>query len=104
MDEESLFLNLRTFDSFCHTCAQFVTLNRKIILTVVTEHGLHQLGLDKNMCLKYVTDVHTNPGRLNCVTCSTQRNQRIMRITFVLVVCVTKFSADNFMIPRSYKA
>jgi len=82
MDEESLFATLRTFDSFCNTCAQFVTLNSKILLTVVTQDGLQQSGLDKNMSPQYVTDVHTNPGLLNRVTCNTHTTQQGSKLTF----------------------
>lgn len=39
MDKESIVVTLRTFDPFCNTCAQFVTVNSKILLTVVIEHG-----------------------------------------------------------------
>ena len=42
---ESLFMTLRTFDSFC---SNFVTLNSSIRLTVVTVYGLNQSGLDNN--------------------------------------------------------
>jgi len=55
-----------------------VTLNCKIILASVTEHGKQQLGLDKNMWPQYVTDVHTNPGWLNCVTCNTCTTQPVL--------------------------
>ena len=48
-EEESLFMTLRTFDSFCRSCSNFVTLNSNYIpLTVVTAHGLNQLDLDNN--------------------------------------------------------
>ena len=42
--EESLFMTLRTFDSFCSSCPNFATLNSSIILTVVTVYGLNQSG------------------------------------------------------------
>ena len=35
-EEENLFMTLRTFDSFCSSCSNFVTLNSSIPLTVVT--------------------------------------------------------------------
>ena len=44
-EEESLFMTLRTFDSFCSSWSNFVTLNTYILLTVVTAYGLSQLGL-----------------------------------------------------------
>jgi len=47
-EEESLFMTLRTFDSFCRSCSSSVTLNSSILLIVVTAYGLNQLGLDKN--------------------------------------------------------
>ena len=34
-EEESLFTTLRTFDSSCSSCSNFVTLNSNILLTVV---------------------------------------------------------------------
>ena len=44
-EEESLFMTLRTFDSFCRSCSSSVTLNSGIPLTVVTAYRLNQLGL-----------------------------------------------------------
>ena len=38
-EEESLFMTLRTFDSFCRSCSNFVTLNSSILLKVVTAYG-----------------------------------------------------------------
>ena len=61
-EEESLFMTLRIFDSFCSSCSNFVTLNSSILLTVVTAYGLNQLGLDNNMWPLFVTEMHTNPG------------------------------------------
>ena len=75
-EEESLFMTLRTFESFSSSCSNFVTLKSSILLTVVTAYGLNQLGLDNNMwpllLLKYM---HTNPGRLNCANCNTQTTE-----------------------------
>ena len=51
-EEESLFMTLRTFDSFWSSCSNFVTLNSSILLTVVTAYGLNQSGLDNNIGLK----------------------------------------------------
>ena len=65
-------MTLRTFDSFCSSCSNFVTLNSSILLTVVTAYGLNQLGLDNNMWPLFVTEMHTNPGRLYCTNCNTQ--------------------------------
>ena len=63
-EEESLFMTLRTFDSFCSSCSNFVTLNSSIILTVVTAYGLNKSGLDtcNNIWPLFVTEMHTNPG------------------------------------------
>ena len=41
-EEESLFMTLRTFDSFCRSCSNFVTLNCSILLTVVTAYGFKE--------------------------------------------------------------
>ena len=68
-EEESLFKTLRTFDSFCSSCSNFVTENSSILLTVVTAYGLNQLGFDNNMRPLFVTEMHANPGRLNCANC-----------------------------------
>ena len=42
-EEESLFMTIRTFDSFCRSCSNFVTLNStlntSILLTVVTAYS-----------------------------------------------------------------
>ena len=45
-EQESLFMTLRTFDSFCSSCTNFVTLNSGILLTVVTAYRLNQLGFE----------------------------------------------------------
>ena len=42
-EKESLFMRLRTFDSFCTSCSNFVTLYSSILLTIVTAYGLNQL-------------------------------------------------------------
>ena len=68
-EKESLFMTLRTFDSFCSSCSNFKTLSSSISLTVVTAYGLNQLGFDINMSPLFVTEMHTNPGRLNCANC-----------------------------------
>ena len=52
MDEESFFVKLRTFESFCNTCTQFVTLNQ----------DYNTWDKIKICGPKYVTNVHTNPG------------------------------------------
>jgi len=48
-EEESLFMTLRTIDSFCRSCSSSVTLNSSILLTVVKAYRLNQLDLDNNM-------------------------------------------------------
>ena len=48
-------MTLRTFDSFCSSCSNFVTLNRCVLLTVVTAYGLNQSGLDNNIWSLIVT-------------------------------------------------
>ena len=44
-EEENLFMTQRTFDSFCSSCSNFLTLNSSILLTVVTAYGLNKSGL-----------------------------------------------------------
>lgn len=78
-EEENLFTTLRSFDSICNTCEQVITLNSRIILTVVTINGLNELGLDKNMWPLYVTDIHTRPGRLNCINCHSSTAEPVLR-------------------------
>ena len=78
-EEENLFMTQRTFDSFCRSCSSSVTLNSSILLTVVTEYGLNQLGLDNNMWPIFVTQMHTKPGRLNCTNCDTQTSEPVLR-------------------------
>ena len=77
-EEESLFMTLRTFDSFCSSCSNFVTLNSSILLTVVTVYGLNQSGLD-NIWPLIVTEMHTNPGRLNCTSCNTPTSIKCLK-------------------------
>ena len=72
-------MTLRTFDSFCSSCSHFVTLNSSILLTVLTACGLNQLGFDNNMWPLFVTEMHTNPGRLNCANCDTQTTEPVLR-------------------------
>ena len=54
-EEESLFMTLRKFDSFCRSCSSSVTLNSSLLLTVVTAYRLNQLSLDNNMWLIFLT-------------------------------------------------
>ena len=56
-----------------------MTLNSNILLTVVTAYGLNQLGFDNNMWPLSVTEMHTNPGRLNCANCDTQTTEPVLR-------------------------
>ena len=71
-------MTLRTFNSFCNLCSNFVTLNNSVILTVLKEYGLKQLGLE-NMWPLFVTEMQTNPGRLNCASCSNQTTEPLLR-------------------------
>ena len=64
-------MTVRTFDSFCSSCSNFGTLNSSILSTVVTAYGLNQSGLDNIIWPLFVTEMHTNPGRLNCFNCNT---------------------------------
>jgi len=59
-EEESLFMTLRTVDSFCRSCSSFVTLNTSIPLLSVTAYGLNQLGLDNNMWPIFVSQMLQN--------------------------------------------
>ena len=42
-EEESRFMILTAFNSFCSSCSNFVTLNCSILLAVNTAYGLNQL-------------------------------------------------------------
>ena len=46
--------------------------------STVTAYGLNQLGLDNNMWPLFVTEMHTNPGRLNCTNCDTQTTELVL--------------------------
>ena len=46
---------------------------------------LNQLGLDSNMWLLFVTEMHTNPGRLNCANCDTQTTEAVLRKSTMLL-------------------
>ena len=72
-------MTLRTFYSFCSSCSNFMTLSSILLLTVVTAYGLDQLGLDNNMWPLFVSEMHTNPGRLNCANCDTQTTELVLR-------------------------
>ena len=61
-----------------------MTLSSSVLLTVVTAYGLNQLGLDNNMWALFVTEMYTNPGRLNCANCDTQATELVLR-TMLLV-------------------
>ena len=78
-EEKNLFMTLRTFDSFCSSCSNFVTLNSSILLTVVTVYGLNQSVLDNNIWPLFVTEMHTNPGSLNCTNCNTQTSIKCLK-------------------------
>ena len=56
-----------------------MTLNSSVLLTVVTAYGLNQLGLDNNMWPIFVSQMHTNPGRLNCTNCDSQTSEPVLR-------------------------
>ena len=72
-------MTLRTLDSFRSPCSNLVTLNSSILLTLVTAYGLNQLSLDNNMWPLFVTEMHTNPGRLNCANFDTQATEPVLR-------------------------
>ena len=78
-EEENLFMTQRTFESFCRSCSSSVTFNSSTLVTVVTAYGLNQLGLDNNMWPIFVTQIHTNSGRLNCTHCDTQTAEPVLR-------------------------
>ena len=78
-EEESLFMTRRTFDTFYSSCSNFVTLNSSILLTIVTPYGLNQSGLDNNIWPLYVTEIYTNPGRLNYTNCNTQTSIKCLK-------------------------
>ena len=40
---------------------------------------LNQLGLDNNMWPLFVTEMHTNPVRLNCANCDTHTTEAVLR-------------------------
>ena len=42
-------------------------------------YGLNQLGLDNTMWPLFVTEMHTNPGRLNCANRDTQTTELVLR-------------------------
>ena len=46
---------------------------------MVTEYGLNQLGLDNNMWPLFATEMHTNPGGLNCANRDTQTTEPVSR-------------------------
>ena len=57
-----------------------VTLNSSILLTVVTTvYGLNQSGLDNSICPLFVTEMPTNPVRLNCTNCNTQTSIKCLK-------------------------
>ena len=55
-----------------------MTWNSSILLTVVTAYGLNQLGLDSNRWPLFVTEMHTNPGRLYCA--NTRRTEPVLTL------------------------
>ena len=56
-----------------------MTWNSSILFTVVTAYGLNQLGLASNRWPLFVTEMHTNPGRLYCANCDTQTTEPVSR-------------------------
>ena len=57
MEQKSLFMTLRTVDSFCRSCSSSVTFNTSIPLTIVTAYGLNELGLDNNLWPIFVSEM-----------------------------------------------
>ena len=72
-----------------------MTFNSSTLLTVVTAYGLNQLDLDNSMWPLFVTEMHTNPGRLSCAICDTQTTEPVLRnhaiINILLHGCDDKF-------------
>ena len=68
-DEISLFATQRMFESYCEKCQKNVFLHSRIFLTFVTELGLQKLGYDNNSWPLYVSNIHTQPGKLHCEGC-----------------------------------
>ena len=62
---------------------------------MVTAYGLNQLDLDNSMWPLFVTEMHTNPGRLSCAICDTQTTEPVLRnhaiINILLHGCDDKF-------------
>ena len=79
-EEESLFMSLRTFDSFCSSCSNLPGLWITVFFYwVVTTYGLNQSRLDNNTRPLFVTEMHTNPRRLNCTNCNTQTSIKCLK-------------------------
>ena len=56
---------------------------------MVIAYGLNQPGLDNNMWPLFVTEMHTNPGRLNLTSQTTEpvlRNRAIRKTWYILPV------------------
>ena len=66
--EEKIFVKIYHFKvSIYHHSDFFISSIHSIHMF----NGLNQLGLDKTKWPLYVADVHTNSGRLKCMTCNT---------------------------------
>ena len=68
-EELRLFATQRVFESYCESCENQITLDSRIFLTFVTQTELSKLGYDTISWPLYVSEIHTQPGRLKCKDC-----------------------------------
>ena len=57
----------------------FFVAHARIFDFLTVAYRLNQLGLDNNMWSLFVTEMHTNPRRLNCANCDTQTTVPVLR-------------------------
>ena len=60
----------------CNAC--FSQIFEKKTFGYLNEEEENQLGLDNNMWPLFVTEMHTNLGRLNCANCDTQPTEPVL--------------------------
>ena len=110
-EELSLFATQRVFESYCESCEHQITLDSRIFLTFVTQTELSKLGYDTSSWPLYVSEVHTQPGRLNCKDCgclakepmvSSVVNSKFLFIEFSPEIRESVFLYDKIIVGNSF--
>ncbi|KAL9951679.1 hypothetical protein ACROYT_G044397 [Oculina patagonica] len=112
-EEVNLFATQRMFESYCERCEKKVTLDSRIFLTFVSQSELSKHKYDNISWPLYVSDVHTQPGRLNCKDCGCLANEplvtsvvnsKFLFIEFAPEIRESVFIYDKIQVGNSFYA